>query len=121
MFISSFDRITVLHYSYGCATSSAAYLCKRYLQNHWVTLHLCVFSLKCSLCLLGLLTESLDYTTLMGAPPLVQRLVVSSTYRITGVNYTYGCLTLSLAYCCLLYLQNHWVTLHLRVRHLKCV
>ena len=38
-------------------------------ENHWVSLHLWVSSLKWSLLLLGLLTESLDQTTLMGASP----------------------------------------------------
>ena len=39
------------------------------LENHWVSLHLWVSSLKWSLLLLGLLTESLDHTRLMGASP----------------------------------------------------
>ena len=76
-------------------------------------------SLKCSLGLLGLLTESLDDTTLLGAPPTVQLMFVSSTYRITGLHYTYGSATLSAAYVGYLYVENHRVTLQLLVRHLK--
>ena len=38
---------------------------------------------------------------------------VGSTYRITGLEYTYGCATLSLAYVGYLFLANHWVTLRL--------
>ena len=38
-------------------------------QNHWVSLHLWVSNLKWSLLLLGLVTESLDHTRLMGASP----------------------------------------------------
>ena len=46
-------------------------------------------------------------------------MLVGSTYRITGLQYTYGCATLSAAYLGYLYLGNHWVTLQLWVRHLK--
>ena len=53
------------------------------LENHWVSLHLWVSSLKWSLLLLGLLTESLDQTTFNGP------------------------LTLSSAYVCQLYVQKH--------------
>ena len=62
-------RITGLHYIYECATLSAAYLCKIYLENHWVTLHLWVSNLVNSQCSLALPTQSLCYTSLMGAPP----------------------------------------------------
>ena len=54
-------------------------------------------SLKCSVWLLGLLTESLDYTRLMDAPPKVLPMFVSSTYRITELHYTYGYAMLSAA------------------------
>ena len=57
MFVSSTYRITGLHHTYGCTILSATYLCKLYLENHWVTLHLLVSSLKCSY-----------YTRLLGAP-----------------------------------------------------
>ena len=40
-------------------------------------------------------------------------MLVGSTYRITGLQYTYGCATLSSAYVNCLYLANHWVTLRL--------
>ena len=58
----------------------------------------------------------------MGAPPKVQPMFVSSTYRIT--RFTLGGAPMSTAWCtahfCKLYLKNHWVTLHSWVRHLKC-
>ena len=38
-----------------------------FFWNHWVSLVLWVSSLKCSLLLLGLLTESVDHIRLMGA------------------------------------------------------
>ena len=47
-------------------------------------------------------------------------MLVSSTQRITGVHYTCGCATLSRAYVGYLYLQNHWVLVHLWVSRLKC-
>ena len=112
-------RMTELLYTYGCPTLIEAYFYELFLRNHWVTLHLLVSSLKCSLWLLGLLTESLDHTTLLGAPPTVQLMFVSSTYRITGLHYTYGSATLSAAYVGYLYVENHRVTLQLVVRHLK--
>ena len=43
------------------------------------TLHSWVRYFKCSLCLLALPKESLGYTTLLGAPPKVQPMFVSST------------------------------------------
>ena len=49
----------------------------------------------------------------------MQLMFVCSTYRITGLDYTYGCATLSAAYVGYLYLENHWVTPQLWVRHLK--
>ena len=52
------------------------------------------------------------------APPTVQLMFVSSTYRITGLHYTYGSATLSAAYLGYLYVENHWATLRLWVRYL---
>ena len=66
MFVSSTYRITGLHYTYGSATLSAAYVGYLYFLNHWVTLHIWVSNLKGSLCWLALPTESLGCTTLMG-------------------------------------------------------
>ena len=56
----------------------------------------------------------------MDAPLYVQRMLVTAIFSITGLHQTYGCPTVSLAYVGFLYLQNHWVTLHLQMRHLKC-
>ena len=119
MCVRSFYRITRLHYTYGCATLSAAYLCKFYLENHCVTLHIWVSNLKCSLCLLALPTEPLGYTSLICVQPWVYPMCNRSTYRITWLRNTFGCATLSAAYLCKLDLQNHWVTLHLWVSSLK--
>ena len=69
--------------------------------------------------MLGLPTESVDHTTLFGAPPTVELMFVSFTYTITGLRYTYGSATLSAAYVGYLYVENHWVTLQLLVRHIK--
>ena len=93
-----FFQITGLHHTNGCRTLRTPYVGEVYLENHLVTLHLLVSSLKCRLWLLGLLTELLDHTTLLGAPPTVQLMFVSSTYRLTGLHYTYESATLSAAY-----------------------
>ena len=82
-----------MHYTYRCPLVSAGFVGYLYLQNHWNTLHklvsklkeayvgwlylqiqwvtllLWVSSLKCRLYLLGILTQSLSYNTLMVGPP----------------------------------------------------
>ena len=60
------------------------------LQNHRVSLHVWVSTLKSSFLLLGLLTESVEHTRRLGAPPKVQPMFFTSTYRITELHYTYG-------------------------------
>ena len=40
MIIRSTYRITRSHYTFGCPTYSSAYVCKLYVQNHLVTLHI---------------------------------------------------------------------------------
>ena len=52
----------------------------------------------CSLFLYALATESQSYTTLKGVEPKMQSLVDSSTYRITGLHYYFGCQILWAAY-----------------------
>ena len=47
-------------------------------------------------------------------------MLVSSTFSMTGLRYTYGCATVSAAYVRNLYVQNLWVTLHSWVSNLKC-
>ena len=69
MLVTSTQRITGLHYTYGCPTLIRAYVGYLYLQNHRVTLHIWESNLKFSLCLLALPSESLGYTTLMGVQP----------------------------------------------------
>lgn len=119
LFVSSTDKNNGLRHSYGCPTLTAAYVCNRYLQNHWVTLHWWVCNLKCSPCLLALLTESPSYTILMVVPKYVQPMIVSLTFSITGLQHTYGRATLSGTYVCNLYLQNQSVTLYLWVSNRK--
>ena len=89
------------------------------LQNHWVSLHLWVSSLKWSLLLLGLLTESLDHTRLMGASPEIPPMFLTSTYRSTELHYTFGNATISADFVGYLYFQNRWVTPHIWVFNLK--
>ena len=64
------------------------------LQNHIVSLHVWVSTVKWSFLLVGLLTESVEHTRRMGAPPKVQPMFVTSTYRIIELHYTYGNATL---------------------------
>ena len=45
--------------------------------------------------------------------------MVSPTYKITELHYTYGCAILRTAYVGYLFLENHWVTVQLWVRRLK--
>ena len=86
------------------------------LQNHWVSLHLWVSSLKWSLLLLGLLTESLDHARLMGASPEIPPMFVTSTYRSTELHYTFGNATISADFVGYLYFQNRLVTPHMGVQ-----
>ena len=81
----------------GCQPLINAYLYQLYLRNHWVTLHLLVSSLKCRLSFLGLLTESLDHTRLMVAPPTVHLM-------LAGLHQTFGCPALRAPYVAYLYL-----------------
>ena len=55
-----------MHYTYGCPTLSAAYLCKLYLGDQWVALNVWVSNLKCSLTWFPPSTESVGETTYMG-------------------------------------------------------
>ena len=56
----------------------------------------------------------MGYTTLMGAPPLVEPMLVTFFFRITGFHLSYGCPALSAAFYCYVYLQNLCITLDLR-------
>ena len=60
--VISTKRITWLHYSYECATLSKAYAC------------------------LPLFSEGLGYTIKKGVQPLLQPMLLSSTYKIMGVT-----------------------------------
>ena len=120
MFHSSTYRLTELHYTYGNATLSADYVGYLYFHNHRVTPYKWMCNPKDSLCWLDLRRESLGYTTLINVKPQVQPMIVWATYRSTRSHYTFGCPTYSSAYVCKLYVQNHWVTLHLWKCHLKC-
>ena len=46
-------------------------------------------------------------------------MLLSCTFRITELHYTFGCPSLIKGYVCMFYLQNYWVTLHLWVRSLS--
>ena len=59
MLVTASLRIFCLHHTYMCATLNAADVCMFHLQNQWVTLHLWMRHLKCSLCWLPLPRESL--------------------------------------------------------------
>ena len=98
MLVSTTFRITELKYTYGCPTLVDACVYSLYFQNQLVTLNVLVPSPKCSVWLLGLLTELLDYSRLMDAPPKIFLFFLTSTYRITKLHYTYGYATFSAAY-----------------------
>ena len=104
MFVSSTYRTTGLHSSYRDATFSVASVCKLFLENYWVTLHLWVSNLKCNLCLLALPTGLLGHTKVFSALSYVQ---------------AYGCTSSSSAYFCKLYLLKNWSPLNLWMRQLK--
>ena len=120
MFLSCTYRLTELHYTYGNPTLSADYVGCLYFETHGVTPCNWVSNPKDSLCWLALPREPLGYTTLISIQPQLQPMIVRTTYRITRSHYTFGCPTYSSAYVCKLYVQNHWVTLHLWKRHLEC-
>ena len=46
-------------------------------------------------------------------------MLVSSTYRITELHYTYGNATLSADYVGYLYFENYWLTPHKWLSNLK--
>ena len=143
-FVTSTYRITGLRYTYGCPTSSAAYVRKLYLLNKSVPLHLWMRNFKCSLRLSTLPRGSLRYVTLM--VPISSTAYVSNLYlqnhavtlhlclcdlycslsllegylQTQGLNYTYRRATLSAAYVCKLYLQNCWITVQVWVSNLEC-
>ena len=144
MLVSSTQRITGVHYTCGCATSSGGYVGYLYLQNYWVSVHLWVSRLKCSfycqvylqnqlitlelrvphlkfrLCLLALRTELTELHYTYGNATLSADYVGYHYFQITGLHHTNRCPTLRTAYVGQLYLENHWVTLHLLVSSLKC-
>ena len=86
LLVTSSFRIAGLYITYGCPALNAAYDIKHYLQNHWRKLQVWVSNLTWSLCLLAVPSESLSYTTLISVQPQVKRMIVKSTYRITGLH-----------------------------------
>ena len=119
IFVCFSYRITRLHYTYRCPTLKAAYVCKLYLQNHWGKLQLYLSNVTFSLLLCAPPIEKLGFTTLMGSPSYVRLTLVTSTLKITGLHYSYGCATLSAAYVGYLQFQNHLLTPHLWVYNVK--
>ena len=112
--------LTVVHYTYGSATFSAAHVAYLYIQNHCLTLHLWVRHLKGSLSFDDLPRQSLGYTAPMGVEPSKQPMLINSTYTITVLHQSYGCPILIAAHVGYVYLPNHQVTLHIWVSKLKC-
>ena len=110
------QKIVWLHYTYGSTLLSASYVDLLYFQNLWVSLYLQVSNFECSVCLLRVLEQNQNYTTLMGQLLQVQPIFVCSRYRITRLHYIYGCSTLNAAYVCQLQLQNRWGTLSYRYK-----
>ena len=104
MFVSSSYRTTGLQFSLKEATLSSAYVCKLFLENYLVTLHLQVSNLKCNLFLLALPLGLLGHTKLISALSQVQ---------------TYECPIFSAAYICKLYLLNKSFPLNLWIRQFK--
>ena len=66
MFVSSTYRITKLHFTYGYARLSAAYVGYLDFKNHLLTPHIYVSNLKWSLCLYVLRTVITGYTIVIG-------------------------------------------------------
>ena len=63
--------------------------------------------------------KSLGYATLKGVQPHLPPMFLSSTYGITGLQYTNGCATISAANVSKLLPNHYWVTPYLWRRHLK--
>ena len=105
LLVNSNYRITWLQYTYRSPTLNAAYVFKLYLQNYWFLPHLAVPYFNWNVSLYNLLKKSLAYTTLMGVQYYMQPMFVSSTYRTTGLQYTYRSPTFSAGYVCKLYLH----------------
>jgi len=96
MLVISNYRLAVLHYSYGCATLSAAYLCKVYVENHC------------------------GYTSVMGVKPYEQPVSINSIDRITALHFSYGRATLSVAYLGYPHVQNQSATQDIWASNGKC-
>ena len=104
MFVISTYRTTRLQNTYRSPTLSTAYVCKLFLQNYWVTLHLWVSNLKCNLCLVALPTGLLGYTTLIGALSYAHATFVCSACKINGYTKVMGT-NIGGACVCNLYLE----------------
>ena len=79
-------KLVTSTYTYGCTTFSRAYVGYLFFHNHWVSL--------------------------VGAPPLVEPMLVTFFFTITGFYLSYGCPALSAAFYCYVYLQNQWIILN---------
>ena len=84
---------------------------KLYVQNHWVTLHLWKRNLKCSLCWLRLRRESLGYTSVIGAAPSEETLLVTPNLYTHWVSLNLEVFSVKCSLLLLFYLKNHWITL----------
>ena len=96
MIVSSTYEVTELHYTFGCATLSAAFICNPSLQNKCVLPYLWLRHLW------------------------VEPIFLSSTYKISRLHYTYKFATFTVSFVCKLYLHHHRVKAHLWRRHPEC-
>ena len=113
IFVSSTYKITGLHHTYVV----------HHLKCNLYLLALPTESLaytKCNVCLYTRCPKAVVFTTLMGVQHYLQSLFLSSTFRTTGLQYSYRDATFSVASVCKLFLENYWVILHLQVSNLKC-
>ena len=85
--MSSTYEITGLQYTYGNATLSADYVANSICRITGLQ-HTYVSNPEDSLCWLALPRESLGYTTLVGAPPQVEAMLVTSSLRIAEFEIT---------------------------------
>ena len=111
MLITCTFRVTGFLFTYGSPALSGAFVPLVLSKNLWVTLHLCVRHLTCSLTLYVLFRESLFDSVLIGVQFFLQTMFILSKCRIALLHYMCGCATLSAAYVGYLYLENHWIKL----------
>ena len=93
MIVSSTYRLTDLHYTFGCATLSAVYICNPSLQNYRVLPYLWLRRLWVKPMFLSS-TYKISAEELLSYYPYVFPTLTAAYYRITELHYTKGCATL---------------------------